>query len=78
MTSGIREIIEREGGDLVESVNVYDVYEGKNMDPTEKALTFRISYRSKEATLDGKEVNKLHEHIIDRIGQEAGGRLREG
>ena len=74
----IREIIEREGGDLVESVNVYDVYEGKNMDPTEKALTFRISYRSKEATLDGKEVNKLHEHIIDRIGQEAGGRLREG
>jgi phenylalanyl-tRNA synthetase beta chain len=74
----IRGIIEREGGDLVESVNVYDFYEGKNMDPSEKALTFRVSYRSKEGTLDGKEVNTLHEHIIDKIGQEAGGRLREG
>lgn len=74
----IREIIEREGGDLIESVNVYDVYEGKNMDPSEKALTYRVSYRSKEGTLDGKEVNRLHEHIIDKIAQEAGGRLREG
>ena len=74
----IREIIEREGGDLVESVSVYDVYEGQNMDPSEKALTLRVSYRSKAGTLDGKEVNRLHEHIIDKIGQEAGGRLREG
>jgi phenylalanyl-tRNA synthetase beta chain len=74
----IREIIEREGGNLVEYVNIYDVYEGENMAPSEKALTFRVCYRSRQGTLDGKEINRLHETIIDKIGQKAGGRLREG
>ena len=77
-SAGIREIIEREGGELVESVTIYDVYEGKSLAPHEKALTFRICYRSRLSTLDGKEVNSLHENIIAMIGQKAGGRLREG
>ena len=74
----IQDIIEREGGELVESVNIFDLYEGKKMDPLKKAISFRISYRSKEGTLDGKMVNRLHEDIISRIMKEAGGKLREG
>jgi len=54
----IQEIIENEGGELIESVNLYDLYEGGKIDPSEKALTFRICYRSKEGTLDGKEINR--------------------
>jgi phenylalanyl-tRNA synthetase beta chain len=74
----IAEIIKEEGGDLVESVSIYDVYEGKKMNPSEKALTFRISYRSIKGTLDGQEVNQLHENIIKKLARKAGGRLREG
>jgi phenylalanyl-tRNA synthetase beta chain len=74
----IQEIIEQEGGDLVESVTIYDVYEGEKMDPSEKALTFRVCYRSKKGTLDGQEVNRLHENIIEKLARKAGGRLREG
>jgi len=74
----LQEIIEKEGGDLVESVSIYDVYEGKKMDPSEKALTFKICYRSKKGTLDGQEVNRLHENIIEKLARKAGGRLREG
>ena len=74
----IEEIIKREGGGLVESVQIFDVYEGKGIDPTEKAMAFRICYRSKQGTLDGGEINRLHESIIEMIRQETGGRLREG
>ena len=74
----IREIIENEGGGLIESVDLYDLYEGGKMDPSEKALNFRVCYRSKERTLDGKEINQLHETIISRIREKTGGRLREG
>ena len=74
----VQEIIEKVGGDLVESVSIYDVYEGKKMDPSEKALTFRVCYRSKKGTLDGQEVNRLHENIIENLARKAGGRLREG
>ena len=51
--------------------------ESRAVPPSEKALAFRITYRSKEETLDGGDVNKLHEAIVNRIGKETGGRLRE-
>lgn len=74
----IKQVIEREGGELIESVTLYDLYEGDRMGPSEKALAFRVSYRSKEGTLDGKDVNRLHEEIVEKIKEETGGRLREG
>jgi phenylalanyl-tRNA synthetase beta chain len=73
----IREIIEREGEGLVESVVLYDLFTGGKLGPDEKALAFRISYRSKEGTLEGKEINRVHEKIVEIIGRETGGRLRE-
>jgi phenylalanyl-tRNA synthetase beta subunit len=54
------------------------MYEGEKMDPSEKALTFRVCYRSEKGTLDGKEVNRMHEGIIFQIEKKTGGRLREG
>jgi phenylalanyl-tRNA synthetase beta chain len=74
----VQEIIESEGGELIESVDLYDLYEGGKIDPSEKAIAFRICYRSQKGTLDGKEINRLHETIIEQIRQKTGGRLREG
>jgi len=74
----IQEIVKREGGDLLESVHLYDLFEGGKIDSAEKAMTLRICYRSREGTLEGKEINRLHEAIIEGIRQETGARLREG
>jgi len=74
----IIEIIKQRGGELFESVQIFDLYEGKRLDPSEKALAFRICYRSKDGTLDGGEINQLHESVIEKIRQETGGKLREG
>jgi phenylalanyl-tRNA synthetase beta chain len=73
----IQGIILREGRGLVESVSLFDLFEGGKIDPSEKALAFRVCYRSRETTLDGKDINKLHEIIVERIGRETGARLRE-
>ena len=77
-SAGIVDMIRQTGGKLFESVQVFDLYEGKKLDPSEKALAFRICYRSKDGTLDGGGINQLHESIIDKIRKETGGRLREG
>ncbi len=74
----IIKVVEKEGGDLVESVHIFDLYQGEKIDPSEKAIAFRICYRSEHRTLDGEEVNLLHESIIDKIRHETGGRLKEG
>jgi len=73
----IADIIREEGGDMVESVALFDLYEGKQMAPGEKALAYRICYRSRETTLEGGKVNLIYDATIRRIVMETGGRLRE-
>ncbi|SPD74766.1 Phenylalanine--tRNA ligase beta subunit [uncultured Desulfobacterium sp.] len=77
-SAGVVDIIKEKGSDLIESVEIFDLYEDIKSDRPEKSLAFRISYRSKDRTLDGAEVNSLHETIIDEIKLKTGGRLREG
>jgi len=74
----IVDIIKEEGRGLLESVHVFDLYEGERIDPSEKAISFKISFRSDRGTLDGEEINRLYEAIVEKIGRKAGGRLREG
>ena len=71
-------IVKEIGKDLVESVNIFDIYQGKQIIPQEKALALGVNYRSKQRTLTDDEVNKIHEEIIGEIRRQTGGRLREG
>ncbi|MBW2005980.1 MAG: phenylalanine--tRNA ligase subunit beta, partial [Deltaproteobacteria bacterium] len=71
-------IVKEIGKDLVESVDIFDVYQSKQIAPQEKALALGVSYRSKKRTLTDDEVNKIHEEVIGEIRRQTGGRLREG
>ena len=71
-------IAKEAGKDLIESIDIFDVYQGKNIGFKEKALAIRINYRSKERTLTDEEVNKIHEEVIDKIRSKTDGRLRDG
>lgn len=72
----VREIIASEN--LVESVDLFDLYRGDGISPSEKALTFRICFRSPERTLKGREINARYDKIVQKIQEKLGGRLREG
>jgi phenylalanyl-tRNA synthetase beta chain len=74
----IQDLIKNNGKGLVESVNVFDLYEGDKLEESKKAISFRICFRSQKGTLDGKEVNDLYDAIIRKIRKETGGKLREG
>lgn len=71
-------IIMKRGGRLVESADLFGVYEGKKLGENKKSLSYRICYRSDRETLDGDLVNDLNEKIIDSIRDETGGTLSEG
>jgi len=73
----IEEIIKEIGGNIVESVHLFDLYEGGKIDPSEKALGFRIWFRSMKGTLEKKEVDKIYERMIKEILEKTEGRLRE-
>lgn len=72
----ISDIIKKNGKGLVDSITLFDMYQGGKIAPSQKAMSFRVCYRSKGSTLDGKEVNALHESIVMKILEETGGTLR--
>ncbi len=70
------EIIYSTGGDLVESVRLFDVYVGDQVQEGKKSLAYTITYHSATETLTDKEVNDLHDKVVNRLNQELGAELR--
>ncbi|MCA8961274.1 MAG: biotin/lipoyl-binding protein [Planctomycetes bacterium] len=50
--------------DLVEAVELFDVYRGVGIDEGKKSLAFRVVYRDPEATLTDKKVDKAHQQVV--------------
>jgi phenylalanyl-tRNA synthetase beta chain len=77
-SKAIQDIILKSGGNLIESVDVVSVFEGEKFGLEKKAVSYRISFRSLEGTLDGEHVNRLIEGILANIKEGTGGTLSEG
>ena len=69
-------IIYATGGTLVESVRLFDVYVGDQVPEGKKSLAYTITYHSATETLTDKEVNTLHDKVVERLNQELGAELR--
>ena len=70
------ELIYKTGGEWVESVRLFDVYEGEQVPEGKKSLAYAITYLSASETLTDKAVNALHDKIVKRLNQELGAELR--
>ena len=64
------------GGELVESVRLFDVYVGEPVPAGKKSLAYTIAYHSATETLTDKAVNRLHERVVARLNSELGAELR--
>ncbi len=70
-----KEIIDVES-DIIESVNLFDIYKGKPIPPDKKSLAFSIRFRSPERTLTDEEVDNLHSSIRQRLKKNLNAELR--
>jgi phenylalanyl-tRNA synthetase beta chain len=58
------------GGELLQQVDIFDVYTGKPIPDDRKSLGFTLRYQSLERTLKDDEVNSLNSLILEGIQQE--------
>ncbi|TGE31050.1 phenylalanine--tRNA ligase subunit beta [Desulfosporosinus sp. Sb-LF] len=58
------------GGDLLQQVEIFDVYTGKPIPDDRKSLAFSLRYQSLERTLTDDEVNILNSRVSEGIQQE--------
>ncbi len=59
--------VRQKEGLLVTGVHLFDVFEGGTIPKNKKSVSFRITYRSDEKTLEDEAVNRMHTEICDRI-----------
>ena len=64
------------GGDAVDSVRLFDVYEGEQVPEGKKSLAYTITYHSATETLTDKAVNTLHDEVVKCLNRELGAELR--
>ena len=77
MTSGgILELLRGYGSPVIEGIEIFDYYKGKNIPPNKKSLGYRIVYRSKDRTLTDDEVETVHKSLVEYILKKTAGELR--
>ena len=61
---------------LVKSANLFDVYEGKHLEPGKKSYAISITLQDESQTLNDKVIDKVMQKIIKSLEERAGARLR--
>ena len=65
----VEEIIRIRGGKLLESCELFDIYEGEQLTRGYKSLAYKIVFRASDRTLTDDEVNKCMDKIMNGLGE---------
>ena len=65
----VEEIIRIRGGKLLESYQLFDVYEGAQITQGYKSMAYKIVFRAADRTLTDEEVNKAMDKIIRALAE---------
>ena len=65
----VEKIIEKRGGSLLESYNLFDIYEGAQIKIGYKSVAYSISFRAKDRTLEDKDVSSIMENILKDLAE---------
>lgn len=61
---------------LIANVNVFDIYQGKGVEPGKKSVALAVTLQPLEQTLTDSDIDGLSKKIIDAVTQKTGGQLR--
>ncbi len=67
MVGQVEEVIEKRGGKLLESYNLFDLYEGAQIKAGFKSVAYSIVFRAKDRTLEEADVSAAMEKILTEL-----------
>lgn len=70
-------VIREAGGHLLEKVELFDVYRGKQVQEGKKSVAFNLTYRAADRTLTDEEVVKVHQKVLDALKEKLDVVLRD-
>ena len=61
---------------LIKNVEFFDLYESKDLGENSKSVTFRVTIQSKDKTLDEKDLEQIHNNILEKVSNKFKAKIR--
>jgi phenylalanyl-tRNA synthetase beta chain len=61
---------------LITDVTVFDVYEGKGIDPSKKSIAIAVTLQPRDKTMTDQEIEAMASKIVAEVTKRTGGTLR--
>ena len=74
--AAVGEALRAAGGDVLESVHLFDVYRGTGIDEGARSLAYRLRFCATDRTLTDEEVGELRASCINAVTEQFGASLR--
>lgn len=65
----IVDVIKKNGGEHLESVTLFDIYEGAQVLTGHKSMAYSLTFRAKDHSLADDEVNSAMDKILSALGE---------
>ncbi len=75
-SSAVEEVIRKTGGPLLKELFVFDVFEGGQLQPSQRSVAYRLIFQDANATLEDAQVNTLKDQIVAAVAQKYSVTLR--
>lgn len=72
----LEETITKAAGGLLDSVKLFDVYEGAQIPAGKKSIAYAISFRAPDRSLTNEEINRVFNKIVKDLEYKNGAKLR--
>ena len=73
----IIDVIKAVDNTILEDVQLFDVYRGKQVEEGKKSVAFSLTYRDKDKTLTDEDVAKVHDKVLEALRENINAVLRE-
>jgi len=73
----VADVIRQAAGKVVAAVRLFDVYRGEKIGAGKKSLAYSLTFQAADKTLSDKDVAGIRAHILRRLEQELGAKLRQ-
>lgn len=77
MVMEIEEVIKEKGTNILESVKLFDVYQGDKIEKGYKSVAYSLEFRGTEGTLTDDEINKVMDKILANLKEKLNIELRK-
>ena len=72
----VLDTIKKTGGNLLQTIEIFDIFEGGNIPSGKKSLAIRMRFQSEERTLNDMEIDKIFRDVISQTTKTFNATLR--